>query len=1326
MNHAYRLVRNTEGQTVPAAEHTRAHGKSGGPALRLVGAAVLATLAASSHALPTGNQTVAGQGNVASSGGNMTVTQQSSNLSINWQGFSIGANESVRFVQPSSSAIALNRVVGGDPSSIYGNLSANGQVFLINPNGVLFGPGARVDVGGLVASTLDISDADFAARRFKFSSSSAHPAAVTNQGTLTAGTGGYIALLGGQVSNQGTISARLGTAALAAGSAMTLDFSGDKLLNVKIDADALGALASNGQLINADGGTVIMTAGARDALLSTVVNNSGVIEARTVENRAGVITLLGTDANGHLAGTVKVAGTLDVSAPAALNPGGGDAGFVDTSGANVEIVAGTQVRAGAAQGRAGTWLIDPTDIIINAAAAGTIAGTLNGGGNVTQSTSSGGTDAGNITVAAPITWSGTGTLSLIADHDIAINAAISGANGGLSLSAANNISAPAAVNVGTFTLTSGNWSQLGGSLPAFSATDFRITGGSFLRALGGDGSAGNPYLLTDTYGLQGMGSSTLLGSSFALANDISAAGTANWNSGDGFAPVGDSSTAYTGSFNGNSHTISNLTIARPTQDYVGLFGYIGAGGAASNLTLAGGTANGASQVGMLAGQSDGSVTNVSSSGNVVSGGGGVSGSNIGGLIGYNTGAVSNASASGTVTDGMTVGGLVGSNDGTLSNISATGAVSGFFTTGGLVGSNSGSVSNASASGTVAGSFDTGGLIGSNQGSVSNAHATGAVSGSSSTGGLTGSNSGTLTDVYATGAVSADSSSAGGLVGTNDGTITRAYATGDVTGYQDTGGLIGTNNSGGTVSVAWAGGVVSGSNWYAGGMVGSNHGGSFTDSYASGRVRALDYAGGFFGFTDGSGTFTRNYASGSVATTGGPTAPHVGGFGGQSSGGTFTNNFWDRTSTGQSRASPIGSQASGLTTAQAMTQSSYTNFNFTSTWVIYAGQTRPMLRAFLTPLMVTAANTSKTYDGTSYSGGAGISLPSGADSSKVLGTPVYGGTSQGARNAGAYGITLSGLYSTQTGYLISYAPGTLTINQKSISVAASASDKVYDGTTGASVTLSSTGLIAGDVINFASTGADFDTRNAGTGKTVTVSGLSASGAASGNYVLAGTSTSTTASITAATLTYVATNATRTGGQTPSGLTGSLTGLVGGDTLASATTGSTAWTTPATAASAAGTYAILGGGLTANHGNYVFQQSLGNNTALTLTPAPPAPSGGGGSGSGSGSGSGTGNGSGNGSGSTPTSGQVLADLNATQSASLIGGEAGAQISASNTFSAPPPPCMTGESASGREDGSARERDVARDSASCTQLRHAPGTSLRLLNLGIRLPAGFSAED
>src|SRR5690606_8536658 len=248
-------------------------------------------------------------------------------ITINWQGFDIGADETVTFYQPHANSLALNRVLTGNGTEIQGQLNANGRVFILDANGVLFGETAQVNVGSLVASTLDMTSADFANNHFEFSGSG-NPAAVTNLGRITVAESGAVALLGGQVINNVIIRARLGNVALAAGNQMTLDFAGDGLLNVKIDEGTAQALVRNGGLIQADGGSVLMTAHASDALLQTVVNNTGVIEARTLQEQDGKIMLLG----GFNGGTVNVNGTLDVSAP-----NGGDGGFVETSGAIVKV-----------------------------------------------------------------------------------------------------------------------------------------------------------------------------------------------------------------------------------------------------------------------------------------------------------------------------------------------------------------------------------------------------------------------------------------------------------------------------------------------------------------------------------------------------------------------------------------------------------------------------------------------------------------------------------------------------------------------------------------------------------------------------------------------------------------------------------------------------------------------------------------------------------------------------------------------------------------------------------------------------------------------------
>ena len=169
------------------------------------------------QANPTGGNIAAGTGNITGQGtSNVTINQASDKLSINWNSFSIGSGEKVQFIQPGASSIALNRVLGNNASAIYGQLSANGKVFLINPNGVLFAEGAQVNVGGLVASTLNLSDKDFLSGKYTFSGDSQQ--GILNQGNITAANGGYVALLGANAANEGVILAKEGTAALSAGS----------------------------------------------------------------------------------------------------------------------------------------------------------------------------------------------------------------------------------------------------------------------------------------------------------------------------------------------------------------------------------------------------------------------------------------------------------------------------------------------------------------------------------------------------------------------------------------------------------------------------------------------------------------------------------------------------------------------------------------------------------------------------------------------------------------------------------------------------------------------------------------------------------------------------------------------------------------------------------------------------------------------------------------------------------------------------------------------------------------------------------------------------
>ena len=301
----------------------------------MLAASLTLMMGSAAFALPTGGQVAAGGASLSTGPGSLTVNQSSQNAVINWQSFNIGSGEAVRFVQPNASSVALNRVLGPDPSSIFGSLSANGKVFVVNPNGVLFAPGSQVNVGGLVASTLNITDANFMKGDYSFSG--AGGGAVLNRGTITVNGGGYVALLGGSVGNNGVIVANLGSVALAGGQAITLDVAGNGLLNVTVDQGAVNALVQNGGMIRADGGQVMLTAQAAGQLLKTAVNNTGVIEARSVGNRNGVISLLG-DMQG---GQVDVSGALDATGAGAGQTGG----HIVVTGAHVALLNGASLDA---------------------------------------------------------------------------------------------------------------------------------------------------------------------------------------------------------------------------------------------------------------------------------------------------------------------------------------------------------------------------------------------------------------------------------------------------------------------------------------------------------------------------------------------------------------------------------------------------------------------------------------------------------------------------------------------------------------------------------------------------------------------------------------------------------------------------------------------------------------------------------------------------------------------------------------------------------------------------------------------------------------------
>ena len=347
MNRIFNVIwSKTKEQWIVVSERVKTNG--GVPKSPLRSLAVLAAMllagepafALDPGALPAGGQITAGSGNIAVSGTRMTVNQASQQMIANWNSFNIGSSAAVQFNQPNAASSALNRITDQNPTQIMGSLSANGRVFLVNPAGVIFGKTARVDVGGITASTLNMLDSDFLAGKYSFSNSgSAGP--VINQGLLNAMPGGVVALIGPKVSNEGTITTPGGTATLAAGNQVSIDFKGDGLINLTVDQAAVDALAENKGLIKADGGLVMMTAKAADALTQQVLSNSGVLEANSFVEREGRIILDGGESGvTQSTGTITAKGVNQGETGGAVVMTGDKVGLFDSAVVDVSGEAG--------------------------------------------------------------------------------------------------------------------------------------------------------------------------------------------------------------------------------------------------------------------------------------------------------------------------------------------------------------------------------------------------------------------------------------------------------------------------------------------------------------------------------------------------------------------------------------------------------------------------------------------------------------------------------------------------------------------------------------------------------------------------------------------------------------------------------------------------------------------------------------------------------------------------------------------------------------------------------------------------------------------------
>jgi filamentous hemagglutinin family protein len=692
-------------------------------------------LASLAGTLPTGGTFVAGAGSINAGGTSLTIDQTTTRGVIDWSHFSIGSGNRVSFLN--GSGATLNRVTGSDLSVILGTLSATGSVYLINPQGIVVGPGGKVATGGsFVASTLDTCNCAFMkglSPTFKGDSNGA----VVNLGSIGSSGGDVFLIARTRVVNAGRLHAPNGVAGLAVGSDVLLsDTASGQPIFVQT--------GSGGTIVNA--GTIHAAQAslqAADGNIFALAGKHTTIRATGTATRDGHVWLV---ADG---GTVALDGTIEA------RNADGSGGTVDVDARSVALgnAFGDTPRVKAKQ-----WNITTPAFTIDSTTARSLERSLNAGTSIGVTTTGAQGAAGDIDVASSVLWGGGAALTLDAYRSLTIEAGTLLANSGagtLTLRADANAldNGGSVTNHGTI-----DWSKSLGTASAFYDMNGTYTAGTQIgnaawapAPMSGLRTQLTGYALVNSYSdLQNV--ATNLSGNYALGKDIDASASSDRN----YVPLGNVDAPFSGQFDGLGHQINNIQLYQTVagdhgeQGMVlqtqGLFGFIGPNGAVRNIGVNGsGNAGFYGQYamyGLLAGINEGTIVRADTSGaiSVISG------------FAY----------------ASTVGGLVGQNRGTIERSSSSVFIDSEGDNGGLVGDNA-------AGATITQSFATGSVD-------SEAHSRGG-------GGLAGSNEGTITQSYATGNVTFNPDYCGpnsgqacipgaaGLVGFNSGTITQSFATG---------------------------------------------------------------------------------------------------------------------------------------------------------------------------------------------------------------------------------------------------------------------------------------------------------------------------------------------------------------------------------------------------------------------------------------------------------------------------------------------------------------------------------------------------------------------
>ncbi len=877
------------------------------------------------------------------------VNQASKQAIINWQSFNIGNQQLTHFQQPAG-GIALNRINGTQgPSSIFGTLTATGQIILLNPAGIFFGPSAYVNVGGLIASTANITDQNFLNNNYQFDAVPGYSGAIINKGQLIAAQHGLIALVAPGVVNNGMIKANLGHVILASGDAFTVNFAGNDLINFTITTPTSHAgVAPNGKVLRngvsntgaiyADGGEILVTASAAQGVLDHIINMQGIAEAKSVGTQNGEIIISG-DPSG---GVVRIAGKLIATGKHSGQTGGNvtvtgndilldNSALIDVSGdaggGNI-LIGGDAHGAGPLPNASATVMMPGAKLLANAITSGNGGQVVLWSDNVTKAYGTIQAEGGALSGNGGYVETSGGYLDVNG-----INVNTSAANGAL-----------------------GTWLLDPSDLTISNGTTSNVTqvGGLFTANNNSTTSILNNTTLETELGLSNVTVETTAGGTGAGSGNITVANNINWASNNSLTlSAFDNLIINAGvTISNTTSSTAGLTLQANNAAAFEIGTGVGTGGNVTNSgtidmkgpvtifynptnttytpTVFTNTGTGALTAYMLVNSATDlqDISNNSAS---------WSGANADFALNTNIDATSLSSFTPIGTSAKPFLALFNGQNFTISNLTINEPTA---TNVGLFGFNEGTIENLGLiNANITGKNEVGALVGDNDagGIISNTYSTGSVTGAangSEIGGLVGQNgtgegtSGALIDSYSTANVTGASgvTDVGGLVGLNNFTITSSYSGGTVTGNgaSDVGGLVGEN-----INITEGSSFVGILNSYSISSViggtGSNIGGLLGDNLIA---------------------IENTYSSGAVTGTG----TGIGGLvGANAAGGTATSSYWDTQTSGQA-SSAIGT---GKTTAQLMTAATFTGWNITSTpsttatppadiWFIFPGGTRPIL------------------------------------------------------------------------------------------------------------------------------------------------------------------------------------------------------------------------------------------------------------------------------------------------------------------------------------------------------------------------------------------------